>query len=526
MSQSSLSALGSWVADLDGAQLPPESLRAARYQILDTIAAAAAGSRSPEAASVLPGVRATAAPGGASVIGSAEGVGPVDGVFANAAWSMAQDFDNIVWMGHCCHSAVFAALAVAEHEGIGDGHRVLGAVVAANEVGGRLGASAMLGPLNGQMWTFLHLLGAAAATSSLLELDAERTTHAFAIALSQPTFALQPGFMTPSSKLLAASIPAATGVRAAYLAQAGMTGAPQILEDPRGFWARFSYLPLEGMLGGLGSFHVMQTLALKTYPGCHYFQTACTALEQILARTGPLKASDVRRIGIETTKLGTEATRFAGEYGRVGAVITPVNVNFDLGVTAAILLHAGRLTSDEVHPAWLEEHSPALRALRSKVEVRHAPDLTLRTLASMRAVPLGRSALDGVRPRDVVRLVRQYRKEYRSDLVGVGELGRWGRALTGRLLRGPGPLGAEGTVPLYFPARVVLELAGGRSETARVDLPVASFCSPHIEGHLRVKFLREAEPVLGDATGSVLRAGLALGGGALEDVVAPLRGSR
>lgn len=31
---------------------------------------------------------------------------------------MAHDFDDIVWMGHTCRSAVFAPLAVAEHEGL------------------------------------------------------------------------------------------------------------------------------------------------------------------------------------------------------------------------------------------------------------------------------------------------------------------------------------------------------------------------------------------------------------------------
>src|SRR5205085_1593292 len=111
----------------------------------------------------------------------------------------------------------------------------LEAVVVANEVAGRLGASCFLGPVNGQMVTHIHLVGAAAGVARLLGLDAEQTTHAMAISLAQPTFALQPGFMVPTSKLLAAATPTAIGVRAAYFARAGMTGAADILEDKRGF---------------------------------------------------------------------------------------------------------------------------------------------------------------------------------------------------------------------------------------------------------------------------------------------------
>jgi 2-methylcitrate dehydratase PrpD len=140
------------------------------------------------------------------------------------------------------------------------------------------------------MWTFIHLASAAAASARLLRLDAARTTHALAMALAQPEFALQPGSMRLTSKLLAAATPTAVGIRAAFYAQAGMMGAPAILEDARGFWRRLSYLPLPEMMGDLGEFWVLRTLAVETYPGCQYFQTALAALEGILA-PAPMRAS-------------------------------------------------------------------------------------------------------------------------------------------------------------------------------------------------------------------------------------------
>src|SRR5262245_18385748 len=203
---SHLRPLAEWVAGLRPEDVPADTLRAARYQVLNMVAAAHGAARSAEVRAIAAAAGGFAGPGRATVLCTGQRLGPADAALANAACSMGQDFDDIVWMGHTCHSAVFAPLAVAEHEGKG-ARDVLTAVVAANEIGGRLGASAALGPLNGQMWTFIHLVGAAAAAARLLELDAERTLHALAISLAQPTFPLQPGFMAPTSKLLAAATP-------------------------------------------------------------------------------------------------------------------------------------------------------------------------------------------------------------------------------------------------------------------------------------------------------------------------------
>jgi len=511
--------LGRWVAGLDYSQLDDDTLRAARLQVLNMIATAHAGRRSRETNSVGATLAALSAGAGRStVLGVAARHAPHDAAAANAAYSMAQDFDDIVWMGHTCHSAVWASLAVAEHERA-DARAFLTAVVAANEVGGRLGASSLFGPLNGQMWTFIHLVGAAAASAKLLGLDAEGATHALAIALAQPNFALQPGFLTPTSKLLAAATPTATGIRAAYFAREGMTGEPTIVEDPRGFWARFSYLPLPGMMDDLGQLWCTQTLSVKTYPGCHYFQTACSAIDRLVAGR-PWSPDQIHSVRIDTTKLAIEATRFAGEYAAVRQTITPVNVNFDLKVTAAIMLLAGQLTSAEVEPSWLAEQSEAIVSLRRRITVRHAPELTLESLACMAAVGAGRAALRSVKPRDLVDLVQRYRREYRSELLTAREAAGWLRAL-GRAAfrRAPGRAGRGSTsaIPLHFPNRVTIELSDGSTLCERVDLPVGSFCSPQMPMEVEAKFLREAGASLGPSRArDGFAAGLALGRGSLE----------
>ena len=509
---------GRWAAGLTLDAVPARALAAARYQILDTLAAALAGARSEESSCIAGGIAGFAAGGGRStVLSTATRAAPHDAAVANAAYSMCQDFDNIIWMGHTCHSAVFASLAVAEHEG-SDASQMLAAVVVANEIGGRLGATSFLGPLNGQMWTFVHLVGAAAAAAKLLGLDAERTTHALAIALAQPNFALQPGFLTPSSKLLAASTPTAAGIQAAYFARSGMTGEARLIEDPRGFWKRFSYLPLAPMAGELGSFWAIETLTIKTFPGCHYFQTACTAVERLLARTGRLRPDEVDRIDVETTKLAIEASRFASEYASLQASITPVNAAFDLKVTLAILLIAGRLTSEEVHPGWLTEHSEAIHHLRDKITVRHAPELTLQTLRSARAVGAGDEALRAVTAADLVRLARRFRDEYRSTLFRPQEILGWIRAIAARR-PDPGRPSGGGDVPLPFPARVSLVRANGQRDTERVDLPVGSLCHSGFVSALERKFITETAASIGeDNARAAWRIGLDLENHSVSDL--------
>ena len=509
MSDAHLSRLGRWIASLRYEGIPASALRAARYQLVDMVAALHAAGQSREILPILRGVRgfASAQGGRATALATGERLGPCEAAMTNAAYSMAQDFDDIIWMGHTCHSAIFAPLAVAEHEAA-SARELLTAIVVANEIGGRLGASSFLGPLNGQMWTFVHLVGAAAATAKLLGLDAGTTTHAIAIALAQPNFALQPGFMAPSSKLLAASTPTATGIQAAYFARAGMTGHASILEDRRGFWRRFAFLPLPMMLEGLGDFWAIETLTIKTFPGCHYFQTTLSAIERLRARGLDLREGSIERVHIEATKLACEVTRFAADYASDSGALTPVGVNFDLAQSAAILLSAGRLTVAELESSYLAEHEAEIRAMRNRIDVRHDPELSAEVLASAKGIAAGRQALREIRMRDLAMLARRYADEYGSRLFSFDDA-------MSLLRRAPRAFGfpraaareahestseTDGSaVALRFPSRVTVELRDGRRETERVDLPVGAFCAPGVESELEIKLLAAATPALGDA---------------------------
>lgn len=490
--------LGAWVATTRWADIPATARRAARIEIADLVAAVHAAARAPEIVRLFDQLPLGA--GASTVLPTGAKLPPAAAAYVNCAFAMAQDFDDIIWMGHTGHSAVFASLAVAEAEGA-TAQELITAVVIANEIAGRLGASSFLGPLNGQMWTFIHLVGAAAATASLLKLDASAAAHALAIALAQPPYALQPAFFGPTSKLLAASVPTQIGVQAAYLARAGMTGALDILEDRRGFWRVFTFQPLPAMLGGLGEQWAIQTLTLKTSPACHYFQTACEAIERCLAQRRPRSIGEVRRVHVDTNKLGDEVIRFARGYaGAAAPDLSPVGVSFDLGLAMAIELVAGRMTGAESAPAWLEANAGALRAWYGVITVAHDPALTMRIVDGARAIPAGQAAIASLGIRDWVRLAGRYREHYGSTLLRAGDLGRWAAVALERWRRPADRTApADGPLPLYFPNRVTIEFADGQTITEQVDLPSGSLAAPTIDGVLRAKFVRECGPALGEA---------------------------
>ncbi|HEX2686779.1 MAG TPA: MmgE/PrpD family protein [Kofleriaceae bacterium] len=513
--------MGAWLAAQRWATIPAPARAAARMQVLNMIAAVHASARSPQTRQMLNALPPSTGP--ATIIATGRRVPPVEAAFVNAAFSMVQDFDDIIWIGHTCHSAVFAALAVAEAEGK-TSQDMIAAVVLANEIAGRIGGSTFLGPLNGQMWTFIHLVAAAAATAHLLELDAERSTHALAIALAQPPLALQPGFFQPTSKFLAAAVPTQIGVQAAYFARAGMTGAADILEDRKGFWKWFAFRPLPGVLSDLGTWWAMQTLAIKTYPACNYFQTACTAIERACAGRWPESPDEVERVTIHTNKLAYEAMGFAHEYaGGAPPLLTALGVGFDLALTAAVLLHARRLTGDECEEAWLHEHAEPLRRWWQRIEVIHDPALTIRVFDTPWRIPAGQAALRELGLRELWRLTSDYRTHYGSTLASPYEFVNWARVAIERMRYGAPEIAPGDYLPLYFPNRITLRFRNGSQVREQVDLQTGSMAASTMPGVLEDKFLRETSPRLGaERARAAFAAGSALETEPLASFVARL----
>jgi hypothetical protein len=436
--------IGAWAAGLRAGDLPESVLERARLQSASIAAGREAGA---EAAAPF----TAAAPDG-----------PVGEVYRSAVASIAHDWDDYLFMGHTGHSAVPAAETFA-----GDRERALLAQVAANEIAGRLGAALFLGPHNGQFWAAIHCASAAVATALGIGLDAERTAHALAISLYLPPYGMWPGFMGPQTKLLTAAEPAAAGARAALLAAEGVSGAPDVVEHPRGVLANLSFAPRPAMFGALGRVWLTDTLAFKRLPGCAYLQSVGEA-----ALAAQVQPGEVAGIDVEAGWLTCEME----ELGR-GPELSPVRVNFSAALTVAIALRAGRLTPAELRPAWLAEKEIEIRALAARVSVRHDPSLTARTLLG--TLDAGAS-LDDVAARDLLRIRRRL-GDVNMDGANPGPaLARaiaadshlrrvLGRTLRARLAGRGAAGGIEdleiGALRMTFPSRLHIRLRGGEVRT-------------------------------------------------------------
>jgi 2-methylcitrate dehydratase PrpD len=435
-----------WVAGLSVDAIPGSVLERARLQAMNTVAAGLAGSTSPAVERLREATSYWAAPGAVGVIGTDEEWEPAAAAYANAAASMAHDWDDYIYMGHTGHSAVWASRAIADLTGA-DGDDVLAAQIAANEIEGRLGAALFIGPHNGQFWSSIHCAGAAAAAARLRRLDPVQTAHAIAIALYQPPYGLWPGFMGPDTKLLTAAEPVAQGIRAAILAASGFTGPLDVIESRRGFLSHFSYSPRPVLLDGLGQSWLTDTIAYKEHPGCAYLQPAIEAVLRLQAENG-FEAGDVARIDVRAGWLTTTMEKLGA-----GEPLNGVRVNFSVALSCAVALLAERLTHEELDPDWLAEREDELRDIATRVFLEHDWDLTAQTIegvgGSVSEIPLRR-----------LPSIRRRLQQTGMDEVGfgLGELRDAARRLGPALRRGGQ---APSPIRITFPCHVTIRLRGG-----------------------------------------------------------------
>ncbi len=434
-----------WSSGVRYGDIPERIHPRAKAQILSVLGAIHAGRHSEGAVSAHEVARSWGSGDESTVFLTGEKLPHLNAIFANACASVSFDFDDYVFAGHTGHSAVCAALSYGELEG-SSGRDVLSAITVGNEVGGRLGASLLFGPHNGQMWSYIHVLEAACVASRFLHLDATRTAHAIGVAFTQPPFPLMPAFMGPDSKLL---IPASTtvdGCRAAELAARGWTGNRSILEDHQGFLRRFNETNLGWILSGFGQAWLSDTLTYKVVPGCAYIDTAVDAFTEISrAFEGdngrPPTADDVATVDVACGLFTSGMETFSGMYRSLER-LEPISINFSVALSIGLMLIAGSLEPRYLSHKYLDANREAIEAAAAKVTVQHDGAIDERSSAA--------SESKGFSLANVLS---------KKSLEGVS---------------------FEGYV-MAFPADVVLRTASGSEYTASQDAPFGAAGRPWAE---------------------------------------------
>jgi 2-methylcitrate dehydratase PrpD len=285
---------------------------------------------------------------------------PYMAAMANAAASHVVEQDD-VHNGSVFHPAtvVFSpALAVAQAIGA-TGEDLLVACVAGYEVGIRVGEF-----LGRSHYRIFHTTGtagsvaAAAAVGRLLQLTPEQMNHAFGSAGTQAAGLWEFLRDAADSKQLHTAHAAGTGLKSAYLAKQGFTGAKCILEGPQGMAAGMSTdADVRKLTQGLGQRWATVETSFKYHASCRHTHPAADALLQVV-QTHQLQLSDIARVVTHVHQ---------GAIDVLGPVIDPTTVHqskFSMGTVLALVAqytHAG-LAEFDAH-----FKDAAIVALRDKV---------------------------------------------------------------------------------------------------------------------------------------------------------------
>jgi 2-methylcitrate dehydratase PrpD len=292
--------LGCFVAEITFERLPTEATDVARIGFIDCIATMIAGAGDP-APQLLR--KALQPPGGeASLYFSGERAGAPEAAWINGTAGHALDYDDVAALrGH--PSTVLVPAILAEGEALGaSGRDMLAAYVAGYETWAEL-AWRDPGHHHRKGWHPTGIfgpIGAAAACASLRRLDAQRATHALALAASQSS-GVTANFGT-MTKPFHAGRSAHSGLMAARLAEVGFTASPDAIEHPQGFLSAVSpagEADRETPARGLGSEWkiVKYGLGIKKYPACYCTHRALDAMLELLARQ-PLRPEQIERITV------------------------------------------------------------------------------------------------------------------------------------------------------------------------------------------------------------------------------------
>lgn len=189
-----------------------------------------------------------------------------------------------------------AAWAVAQATKATGAEFILASVVG-YEVACRVGI--LLGREHYKVWhstATAGTLGAAAAAAKLLGLDEEKTLDALGSAGTQAAGLWQFLATAADSKQVHCSHAAGTGVQAAYLAQAGVTGAHDILTGDRGLFVGSSHGTMDPsvLVPTSGVFEVDAT-SFKYHASCRHTHPSADALLELMSKHG-LKPDDIARV--------------------------------------------------------------------------------------------------------------------------------------------------------------------------------------------------------------------------------------
>jgi hypothetical protein len=207
--------------------------------------------------------------------------------------------------------------------------------------------------------------------------DADAVREAVRMALYNPDYPLEAGFIDGESKAFTAAAPTAAGLRVGDAAVRGATGTPDALGD---FLSSYAYLPFREMVGGFGDSWVTRTASFKPRPGCAYVQAPLACLERITDHG--VAPDDIERVTVRAPLLTVAMEGLSRPYRAEGRRLLPVNITFSVPYTLALHLLGG-VTPGRLTRSFIAEHRSELDALAARIDLEHDWGLTADVLGGL-----------------------------------------------------------------------------------------------------------------------------------------------
>jgi 2-methylcitrate dehydratase PrpD len=365
-----------WVSRVTFADLPDDVVEATKWRILDVIGLAYAGAETPFGRSTTKAAVAMSPPGPCRIVGARDRVGVTAAAFANAALPQALEFDDThnESIVHMSSPAVSSSLALSETQTI-SGRDLILAIAIANEISCRVGsvASGQFHRRGFHPTGLFAPFGIAYAAGKLLGLDAGKLAYAAGTCGSFAAGVLECWVDGTDTKFLHSGWAAQSGIAAAMLADAGVTGPPKIFEGRFGLFASHLQDPaipkrFDRIADGLGDLWESRNASFKPFPTAHVLHPYVSAILRVREQHGVTHA-DVASIDCPVAEFNVSIV--CEPAAEKCAPASRAHCRVCLQYTLAEALYAGQLGKD----AYGDETrlNPEVLALARKVRYQVDP---------------------------------------------------------------------------------------------------------------------------------------------------------
>lgn len=376
--------------------------------LIDTVGVAIAGRHEPVCAIALKYGAASGAQAAAQAWGRQHALSPEAAAFCNGVAGHVLDYDDVSspLRGHPSIALLPPLVALAQARDLA-GRQLADAYVVGFEVLVKL-ARAMVHDHYAKGWHATATLGtiaAAVACARLLGLSEMQTAHAIGIAVGQA--AGTRGNFGTMAKSFQAGHCAASGLRAALLAELGMDAALDALDGPQGFMRLYgqdeALAPALAELGAGTPELASSGIEIKKYPLCYATHRSLDGILDLRREHG-LTAQDVESVHIVSNHLGMvplihdrPATGLEAKFSMpyaIAAALLDGRINFASFTDEAVQRPA---IQDLLPRITRSEDAQPTTARWNRLHVRLRSGQTLdkevRQLRGSKELPLGEDAL-------------------------------------------------------------------------------------------------------------------------------------